>query len=272
MRNPRTADRLWNGIARGHLECVRAMGGIPYVVIGDSHAGHYLRLAWRDGRWLAALPMVCHGGSATDLADEISRFGYGARMLRWARATADLASPLDLPIFLKFGGIDTEFLWIRHRIRNRIYRFSVAEFNDFARESVFRYGCFLDAFASVVDRGQLRICTTFPAVLGDASWHAGFLHAHRVSPERDCSLANELKKIEVPNRSTRTQLRGLYNDYLREMCRAKSLVFVDDFSPLLDANGDTSECCYAGHGGQGFHVDYHGSEQPLLKVIYAYAG
>jgi hypothetical protein len=104
-------------------------------------------------------------------------------------------------------------------------------------------------------------------VLGDANWSAVFLTAHRSSPERDRALAGELARTEIPSLSTRTQLRGLYNDYLHDMCRLKSLVFVDDFSPLLDARGNTAERCYAGHGGRDFHVDYRGAQEALVAVI-----
>src|SRR5204863_2143484 len=89
VRNPRTADRLWAGIDPGLVECLRAMGGRPYVVIGDSHANHYLRWTSLDERWLAALPMVCIATAAMQLADEHSRTGFGQRILQWARATAE---------------------------------------------------------------------------------------------------------------------------------------------------------------------------------------
>jgi hypothetical protein len=74
-RNARTAERLWQGIDLGMIECLRAMGGSPYVVIGDSHVSRYLRRTSLDERWLAALPMVCDGGSAMRLADKNSRIG-----------------------------------------------------------------------------------------------------------------------------------------------------------------------------------------------------
>jgi hypothetical protein len=270
IKNPRTADRLWHGIDRGFVDCLRTMGGIPYFVIGDSHATHYLRMAWLDERWLAALPLVCHGGSAIDLANENSRSRFGPQLLQWARTVADLARPFDVPVFLKFGGIDTEFLWVRRRMRKGFYQFAVAEFDDLARESVFRYSRFLDALACIVDRGLLRICSVFPTVLGDADWAEVFLQVHRTSPERDRALAHELEKAEIPPLSTRTQLRGLYNDYLRDMCRAKSLAFVDDFSPFVDANGNTHRRCYATHGGRETHLDYDACEEPLVKIIRSF--
>jgi hypothetical protein len=266
-RNPRTADRLWTGIDPRTIECLRAMGGRPYVVIGDSHANHYLRRTSLDQRWLAALPMVCIGGAAMRLADENSQNGFGGRILRWACVAAESGRRFDLPVFLKFGGIDAEFLWMRMRVRSGAYRFSIAEFDDFARESVSRYGCFLDALAEIVDRGLLRICAAYPAVFDDAHWADGFLGVHR--PADRANLAHELAKTEVPDRSTRTQLRRIYNNYLKYMCGQRSLAFVHDFSPFLDPNGDTDERCYTPHQGRDWHMSYAASEERMVEIISA---
>jgi hypothetical protein len=264
-RNARTAERLWKGIDPGMIECLRAMGGSPYVVIDDSHVSRYLRRTSLDARWLAALPMVCDGGSAMRLADKNSRIGK--RILQWAGAMADAEHSFDLPVFLKFGGIDAEFLWMRARIRRGIYRFSVAEFTDFAWESVACYGRFLDALANLMDRRLLRVCAAYPAVLDDANWAAGFLSIQRAS-DRDY-LASELEKTEIPDRSTRTHLRRLYNEYLTDMCGAKSLAFVDDFSPFIDQDGNTDELYYAEHHGRDFHVGYDATEERMVEIIHA---
>src|SRR5260370_19968155 len=82
----------------------------------------------------------------------------GERILQWARAMADLEHSFDLPVFLKFGGMDAEVLWMRMRIRRKVYRFSIAEFSDFACESVCCYGRFLDALAHLMDRRLLMVC------------------------------------------------------------------------------------------------------------------
>jgi hypothetical protein len=129
------------------------------------------------------------------------------------------------------------------------------------------YGCFLDELATLIDRRLLRICAAYPAVLDDANWATGFLRAQRVSDRE--YLASELKKTEIPDRSTRTRLRRIYNQYLEDMCRAKALAFVDDFTPFVDRNGDTDELCYAANRGLDFHVGYDASEERMVKIISA---
>jgi len=46
-----------------------------------------------------------------------------------------------------------------------------------------------------------------------------------------------------------------------------SLAFVDDFSPFVDANGETEELCYTGHQGRNFHLGYAATEERMVKVI-----
>jgi hypothetical protein len=266
-RDPGTIDRLWNGIDRSVIECVREMGGQPYFVIGDSHANHYLRRTSLGDTWLSALPIMCVGIAAKRLATDDSPTGYGKRILQWARITAASAKPFDVPVFLKFGGIDAEALWVQTRIQKRAYRFSIDEFDDFARDAVSCYGRFLDALTGVMDRRLLRICAAYPSVIDDAHWVETYLGAVRVSDQ--AFVASELAKMEIPDRSTRTRLRRLFNEHLHELCRAKALAFVDDFSPFVDANGETEELCYIAHQGRNFHLGYAASEERMVKVIAA---
>jgi hypothetical protein len=266
LRHPDSAERLWRGPDAALIECLRAMAGIPYFVFGDSHASHYLRKVWIGARWLGAMPIVCHGASAMGLANPASRSGYGEKILTWARRAANIAE-FDVPIFLKFGGIDAEFLWMMRRIRNDTRQFSIVEFDEFARESTARYGEFLDALAGIVGAGVLRVCSTFPSVLADAYWTDAFLDAHRGNPADDRRLADRLQNIEIPPFKTRTQLRGLYNYYLRDVCRTKGLTFVDDFSPFIEASGGTDPCCYLGNGGREYHLDYRAIDDALVGII-----
>jgi hypothetical protein len=180
--------------------------------------------------------MVCIGGAAMRLADEDSRTGFGGRILRWACVTAAPARRFDLPVFLKFGGIDAEFLWMRMRVRSGAYRFSIAEFDDFARESVFRYGRFLDALTGVMDRGLLRICAAYPAVLDDAHWADGFFGVHRPADRAD--LAHELAKTKFPTARRGRNYAG-FQRISEILCRQNARC--DDFSPFLDPNGDTDD-------------------------------
>src|SRR5436305_14869830 len=104
---------------------------------------------------------------------------HGCEILRWARTTESLPFKFDAPVFLKFGGIDAEFLWVRRRIRKGAYRFSLVELDAFARESVSRYRLFPVALGNIVDPNLLRVCSEFLSALVEARWAARFLAAHR---------------------------------------------------------------------------------------------
>jgi len=57
-------------------------------------------------------------------------------------------------------------------------------------------------------------------------------------------LAAELAKADVPSLSVRTELPARFNTRLRELCRVRSLFYIDDFTPFADANGETDTRCY----------------------------
>jgi len=266
LRDPKTADRVWHVIDAGLIECLRAMGGLPYVIFGDSHTNHYLRKASVGERWLAPLPVVCHGASAIALGNPNSRLGYGERILDWARMAAG-SGTFNAPIFLKFGGLDAEFRWMWRRLQNGVRQFSLAEYDEFARFSAAGYGAFLDRLSEILGNRVLRVCSVFPSALADAYWAEIFIEAYRATPEEDRDLAARLRDFEIPRFATRTQLRALYNYYLRSMCRQKGLVFVDDFAPFVGRDGSTDPRCYLRHGGRDNHLDRREIDAEMAGIV-----
>ena len=266
LENSRTAARLWQGIDGVLIEAIRRMGGVPYFIIGDSHSNHYRRHSSIGDVWLAPLPMVCHGGSAVRLTGDDAGTPHGSRILRWARTAASLPSEFDVPIILNFGGIDADFFWMWRRLRKRAYRFSIGEFDAWARESVAQYGVFLDTLGSIVDRKMLRISSVFPTAVGDAEWAEQFVHAYQGTPERDRELATELQKLEIPDLAGRTKLRALYNSHLRRICDDKGLEFIDAFSPFLGSDG-LPDSRYLALPGD-FHLNQEASEELLVELIW----
>jgi hypothetical protein len=117
---------------------------------------------------------------------------------------------------------------VSRRLRNAVDRCSIEEFDAFARASVAQYGRFLDMLSTVTDSTLLRICSVFPAGLADASWAAGYIKAHKGSPESDCRLADALRRLKIPDFATRAKLRAFYNTCLHRLCDEKNLVFIDE--------------------------------------------
>jgi hypothetical protein len=252
LRNPRSGERLWAGADRGLIAVLRRHGGVPYFVIGDSHSNHYVQRAARGEAWLAAMPLVCAGA----LGRAQSREPFGPRILRWAAT----AGGLDVPVFLKFGGIDAELLWVRARLRARARDFPLDAYAAYATEAVARYARFLEVLGGLIGFGVLRVCAVFPSAVVDAAWAAAFLGTFR-----DEGLAEAVREAAIPDLRGRTVLRGMYNAALRTMCAAKGWVFVDDFSPLLGADGVLDARYFQAAGGS-VHVD-HAATAPVISGV-----
>jgi len=267
LNNPGTAERLWQGIGRPTLDAIRRRGGMPYFVIGDSHANHYFRLDRIGEKWLTPLVLVCHGATALDLANANAPISFRQNILRWSAREAPDA---DIPIFLKFGGLDAEFRWFLRCLKNNVQHFSMDEFEHHARHSVVRYGCFLADLTKTIATARLRVCSVFPSVLPDARWAEGFVRAHRVSPERDRLLLRQLQTLEVPQLQIRTDMRALYNSYLRTMCEESGFIFVDDFTPLLGAGGVLDPRYLGQNGGDDHHVDHDATKSAIMEILRAH--
>ena len=262
VRHPDTVGRLWAGADRAAIEAIRSMGGRPYFIFGDSHANHYARDTRLGAEWLAGMPIVCLGASAAGLTGIYPPSRFGSAILRWAAASA----PLDVPIFLKFGGIDAEFRWIAHRLRNRIAAFSERQFDDYAKEAVAQYGHFLERLADRLSPAYLRVCAAFPTCLTDRDWIDGYIGANGGSAKDQQTIRTALRDMEIPDFATRTRLRGLYNAHLRALCDATGQIFVDDFTPFLDRTGGTDRQYMPPLGANDFHID-HAAIGPRLEPI-----
>ena len=266
-----SADRLWHEIGGEFVGRVRAMGGLPYYILGDSHADLYRRRARFGQGWLAPLLLMCPGASAIGLASETSKSGYGAKILRWAQRAAQPPGS-DAPVFLKFGGLDAEFLWMSQRMDQDSWHFSLTGFRAFAERSVAQYAAFLDRLGAILGADRLRVCSVFPSALGDADWIAGFTRVFGRSEEHNRKIAQRLAAATLPPLRLRTTYRALYNSMLRKSCAERGFAFVDDFSPFLSPGGVLDAGYRAKDTSKDFHIDYAASEGPILGIIAAQLG
>jgi hypothetical protein len=96
-----------------------------------------------------------------------------------------------------------------------------------------------------------------------------FINANKSTPENDRRLAEAVSKLELPDLRARTQLRAVYNAGLSGMCAAMGLTFVDDFSPLMGADGIIDRRCFGAHGGADHHLDHAAAEETVVKILHA---
>ncbi len=264
LRHDDTPGRLWRGVGAPVIGMIREQGGLPYFAIGDSHALHYFRTAWIGDKWLAPMVMPCHGAIAASLADLGGKARFGLNILRWAEAEA---KHLDVPILLKFGGIDAEFGWIRHMLRNGMKRSCWLAFETYCQDALTQYGRFLAMLADIAGAEHLWICSAFPSALRDDAWIAGFVDAHSDTPERNRTLAEKLAGLEIPSLAERTAMRKHYNAGLQALCGALGPRFIDDFSPFMGSDGLVGARFLGAHGGSDRHLDISASEGVLVTII-----
>ena len=267
-----TSPYLWSGVGRDLIQRIRDHGGLPFMIIGDSHLDHYVRRAWAYGGWFAPLPLPCPGATAAGLAIQKDGFGAGVKIMEWAARSGALADVPLLPVLLKFGGIDTDVAWVRRRITAGQTRFSWDQFHDHAQETVARYSRFLDQLSGLVHPESPRVCSVCPTGLTDEKWIKAFIRLHTNASPFDVQVVTQIHRYEVPGMRVRNQLRAHFNDLLRGMCDSRGIAFVDDFSPFVDADCMTEERFLPPGDRLDHHLDFRRSEAGFVNNLRIHAG
>ncbi len=78
------------------------------------------------------------------LSNPRSRSNYGPRLIQQAPKIA----AQQAPVFLKFGQVDVEFVWIFDRIKKGLRYFSFTQFEEFCADAIRKYGDFIKNFAA----------------------------------------------------------------------------------------------------------------------------
>ncbi len=266
LRHPGTEAILWSGEIGDVLEAVSDLGGQPYLILGDSHANHYRRNVRSHEGWLAPFPVACPGAPAGHLGTSTAPDALGQRMLALIERVAATQSEWNIPVLLKFGGLDTEFRWTLHRVRREISTFSDADFDQYMDRSLHGYGAFIDRLTQIIPPHQLHLCTVFPSVLPDRIWASRFSDMHGGGIDGVASLQAAVARLECQDLETRNRLRVRYNSGLRHMAEARRLGFIDDFTPLLDSSGMLDQR-FAPRDPMDFHLDWDACGPELIPLL-----
>lgn len=271
-------EKAWAEFARaaalsGNHARLRALmrdGAAPYAVIGDSHSRLLVRRSRRaDGAWLVPLWWLETGASARGLGRSDARSGAGERV----RAAIGRALETDgsMPILLKFGQVDLEFVQPFKRLEAGEQAFDLARFKAFTDETVERYLAFLSQAIATADRPRVHLCSLFPPTLSDAAWRTGYVNAHIAElhgPADQESLARRLANLTIPDLAVRTGLHADFNSALASAATAEGFAIADDFTPLLDAAG-TVDSRYLGPPAKAdHHLDFHASRAPVVDQLW----
>jgi hypothetical protein len=157
----------------------------------------------------------------------------------WAQTPHD-----PLPVFLKFGQVDTEFVYNFRRIEHGLYRYDPADCAEFLRDTAERYFSFLDRLAAVIGPDRMRVCSIFPPCLSDATCHDGYVNGHIAQLESDrqvAELSAALRRLEIPDLQERTRLHASFNREIESRCWCRQWTYVDDFTGILGGRDSIRE-------------------------------
>ncbi|MFT4250983.1 MAG: hypothetical protein QM608_00665 [Caulobacter sp.] len=274
----RPLDGVWAELCRAaadpasrleaRLPGLIAAGALPYGLVGDSHGRLLCRRGRREGRWLLPIWSLETGASARGLSADGGRSGAGPRV---RAALARLLAIEGLPVLVKFGQVDVEFVHPFKRLDAGALAFDAAEFDAFADETIGRYVDFLTATVPAGQRGRVRVMSLFPPTLSDAAWRAGYVNAHIIDQHgpADGDLAEVLADLEVPDLAGRTALHRLVGERLRRAAQAEGFVFVDDLAPFLGADGLADPALLGAAAGRDHHLDFRASRKAMLDRIWS---
>lgn len=236
LRHADTHDHLWNRWNPRLPNMILGMGGLPYVVLGDSHATTYVMDAVTPDGWLAGLPLTSGGATLAGLGRVDDDQGRAARVLRWVDGLG--TDPLA-PVLLKFGGIDAEFRWYARRVRAGMWDIDLGDFDRHAGEAIAAYTVFLGRLMTRPATREPVICSVYPPSAAEPD-RVRYLLVRGMDPRGEQpGLAARVEQMAIPDFHGRAALRRLFNAHLRAMAEGLGLAFLDTFTPLLNRDGVT---------------------------------
>lgn len=253
------------------LATAASLGARPYVVIGDSHSHHYRRRDIRGGEWLLPIHLLCSAGSAMGLDNPSSQSGYGRRIGAFAETWADWCATRGIPILLKLGQVDVEFVYNFKRIRDGRFRFEEPEFHEFCRFSTERYFRFLSRIFPAEARSGVHVLSVHPPALSDEMWRSGYVNAHVAALQSALPLdmlREGLERLDVPDLPTRTRMHAFYNMLVEARCDEHGFRYVDDFSPFVSASGTLDPRFIPRGRGRDHHLEPDTTREATTAILW----
>lgn len=233
----------------------------PVIVIGDSHSVHYEQTFTHRGRHYFPLRLPCIGGSARGLSNEKSVLNFGQRVGNLLQTVVPVADRYNVPILLKFGQVDIEFVYQMARARRDTVAFDEADFWVFARQSALRYEEFLSKNVAKKYRRNVHICSINAPALSDEAWADGYIKAHfQVEFDASSDLEgrfDDIRKLEIPTQLQRTSQHSRFNNMLLRVATRQGFNFFDDFSTFIDPATRIVGTEFVAHSmGSDCHLDW----------------
>lgn len=189
-----------------------------YHLFGDSHICHIGNDQVKQQCLIA--------GSAMGLDNINSVSGYQQIFLYLYNTI-----PLQDNIFMKFGQVDTEFVYYIKLANN-----NTLLFEDFAKDSVEKYFNFI---TQKLDTSRITILSIYPPFTNDTFIKKSVTNLHFMDDTFKEKLINDLNKLDIPTINEQVKYNKVYNDMLAEKCKQYNIKFIDLFSVLVNENSDS---------------------------------
>jgi len=252
------------------LKLLESLRVRPIIIFGDSHASLYAKTNLTpDNDEFFDNPIIpvlisCLAGSAMGLNNENSVSQYGNKLINEIKK---LKSCKDIPIFLKFGQVDAEFVYIYDCIRRKINKPEFESFEEFANRSIDQYMHFIDRIILEIGTAHtLRICSIFPPTLADSAWRRGYVNGRSARFEGDRTveeLEAAVRELQLPSLFERTLMHVYFNAELQKQCARRKIIFVNDYSEMISESGVIDRKYLGGHSGEDHHLSY----DPIAQII-----
>ncbi len=252
-------------------ELTRA-GAIPYFVAGDSHSHQFALTGARDPDWLLPIHMLCTGGSASGLANQRSRSGYGSLLRQAVAVIETLPNAQTVPFLLQFGQVDIEFVYHFQRVRDGRRRLDLDDYRAFCDRTLQRYIRFLSGLFDAPRRAHVYLVSVFPPALSDAAWAEGYLNgdiAHRESVKDLETLAAGIRGLQIADLRQRTDIHAYFNARLADACNRLGFGFIDGSTRLLGPDGLADQAFLIElSGGANHHLNYMTTYNTNVELLW----
>jgi len=236
-------------------------------VIGDSHSLQLVRRDRRGDRWLLPFHWLCHAASARGLGNAAGRSGAASVV----QAALTALQPHDMPVILKFGQVDVEFVHAFKRIESGRSAFDEAHYAAFVDETADRYAAALDGLVPEDMRRRTVIGSLFPPALSDEAWLGGYTNAmvtdqHGAQTVHD--LPRAIRTLEIPSLDVRTAMHARFNARLQIAARAMGMGYLDCFTPLIAKDGRLARRYRGRRDGGDHHLAFRAARRPLIAGLW----
>ena len=137
----------------------------------------------------------------------------------------------DDKIMLKFGQVDTEFVYYIKMSNNNII-----SYDEFAIDSINKYFKFI---LNNLDLKNIIILSIYPPFLNDIHVKKGITGLHFMEDIFKQELLKKLNLINIPKINERVKLNKIYNNLLKEKCNELNIPFIDLETVLLNNNDES---------------------------------